>query len=109
MLNDETEVYNAAAYYVGVNKCTEDSKEAQKILDVLEAQKPFVATYNSDGTIDRLAAGEVLAHMQWNGASHRTKEKLPTAVYVYPEERSEERRVGNECVSTCRSSWSRYH
>src|SRR3546814_15690651 len=36
MLNDETEVYNAAAYYVGVNKCTEDSKEAQKILDVLE-------------------------------------------------------------------------
>src|SRR3546814_18681233 len=36
MLNDETEVYNAAAYYVGVNKCTEDSKDAQKILDVLE-------------------------------------------------------------------------
>src|SRR3546814_20304722 len=67
--------------------CSSDlSKEAQKILDVLEAQKPFVATYNSDGTIDRLAAGEVLAHMQWNGASHRTKEKLPTAVYVYPEE-----------------------
>src|SRR3546814_15943860 len=86
MLNDDTEGYNAAAYYVGVNKCTEDSKEAQKILEVLEAQKPHVATYNSDGTIDRLAAGEVLAHMQWNGASHRTKEKLPTAVYVYPEE-----------------------
>src|SRR3546814_11980218 len=62
MLNDETEVYNAAAYYVGVNKCTEDSKEAQKILDVLEAQKPFVDTYNSDGNIDRTAAGEGLAH-----------------------------------------------
>src|SRR3546814_16113051 len=24
-------------------------------------------------------------------------------------QRSEERRVGNECVSTCRSRWSRYH
>src|SRR3546814_2052771 len=24
-------------------------------------------------------------------------------------ERSEERRVGNECVSTCRSRWSLYH
>src|SRR3546814_2401831 len=23
--------------------------------------------------------------------------------------RSEERRVGNECVSTCRSRWSRFH
>src|SRR3546814_13062114 len=25
------------------------------------------------------------------------------------ENRSEERRVGNECVSTCRSRWSPYH
>src|SRR3546814_12163258 len=25
------------------------------------------------------------------------------------EHRSEERRVGNECVSTCRSRWSQYH
>src|SRR3546814_12650464 len=25
------------------------------------------------------------------------------------EGRSEERRVGNECVSTCRSRWSRFH
>ncbi len=86
MLNDEVEVYNAAAYYVGVSKCTEDAADAQKILDVLEKQKPFVATYNSDGTIDRMAAGEVVAHMQWNGASHRTKEKLPTATYMYPKE-----------------------
>src|SRR3546814_18008887 len=26
-----------------------------------------------------------------------------------PEQRSEERRVGKECVSTCRSWWSTYH
>src|SRR3546814_11788878 len=26
-----------------------------------------------------------------------------------PQKRSEERRVGNECVSTCRSRWSQYH
>src|SRR3546814_11336407 len=26
-----------------------------------------------------------------------------------PRSRSEERRVGKECVSTCRSGWSRYH
>src|SRR3546814_5304600 len=33
------------------------------------------------------------------------------AVYVaaFEEERSEERRVGKECVSTCRSRWSPYH
>src|SRR3546814_5079736 len=27
----------------------------------------------------------------------------------YPQDRSEERRVGKECVSTCRSRWSAYH
>src|SRR3546814_18783672 len=27
----------------------------------------------------------------------------------YPARRSEERRVGTECVSTCRSRWSPYH
>src|SRR3546814_14147884 len=29
--------------------------------------------------------------------------------YVVTEPRSEERRVGNGCVSTCRSRWSPYH
>src|SRR3546814_12621713 len=28
---------------------------------------------------------------------------------MYGNFRSEERRVGKECVSTCRSRWSRYH
>src|SRR3546814_20190801 len=28
---------------------------------------------------------------------------------MWPSHRSEERRVGKECVSTCRSRWSPYH
>src|SRR3546814_18248538 len=28
---------------------------------------------------------------------------------IYEAKRSKERRVGNECVSTCRSRWSPYH
>src|SRR3546814_5674891 len=28
---------------------------------------------------------------------------------MFPQRRSEERRVGKECVSTCRSRWSPYH
>src|SRR3546814_20208125 len=31
------------------------------------------------------------------------------AALVAPVQRSEERRVGKECVSTCRSRWSPYH
>jgi len=86
MLNEAVSVYNAAAYYTGVDKCTESPDEAQKILAVLEAQKPHLAMYQSDGTIDRMVAGEVIAHQQWNGAAHRTKTQKPSVVYVYPKE-----------------------
>src|SRR3546814_7605239 len=30
-------------------------------------------------------------------------------IHGFPARRSEERRVGKECVSTCRSRWSPYH
>lgn len=86
MLNEMSDVWNAAAYYTGVSKCTEDPAEAQKILDVLMAQKPFVKVYSNDGTIDRMSAGEVAVHMQWNGAAHRVKDNKPGVVYVYPKE-----------------------
>ena len=85
-LNDQVEVWNAATYYLGLDKCTEDPKDGQKILDLLEAQKPKLAMYSSSGTIDRMVAGEVAMHHQWNGASHRVREKLPTARYLYPKE-----------------------
>ena len=32
-----------------------------------------------------------------------------TSYFQYKMQRSEERRVGKECVSTCRSRWSPYH
>lgn len=86
VMGDEVETWNAAAYYLGVDKCTSNPEEGRRILEALERQKPYVATYNSDGTIERMIAGEVILHHQWNGASHRTKEKLPSAVYVYPRE-----------------------
>ncbi|MDR6291282.1 spermidine/putrescine transport system substrate-binding protein [Inquilinus ginsengisoli] len=86
MMNDSVEVFNAAAYYLGIDRCTESNEDAGKIFKLLAAQKPAVALYNSDGSVERMAAGEVVAHMQWNGAAHRTKVKRPSAVFVYPKE-----------------------
>src|SRR3546814_8110350 len=40
------------------------------------------------------------------GVTEGTVPRLPAYVF---ERRSEERRVGKECVSTCRSRWSPYH
>src|SRR3546814_1682146 len=38
----------------------------------------------------------------------RADQTQPVGIEL-PDERSEERRVGKECVSTCRSRWSPYH
>ncbi len=85
-LNDPTEMWNAATIYLKIDQCTTDAKQAERVLTLLEKQKPFLAAYNSDGTIERMQAGEVIMHHQWNGAAHRTKQKLKTGVFVYPRE-----------------------
>lgn len=85
-LDDEVEVYNAAAYYLGIDKCTETPADAQKILDVLLKQKPDLKLYSSSGTVDRVIAGEVAMHHMWNGAAHKVIAKVPTARYIYPKE-----------------------
>ena len=85
-LNDPTEMWNAATIYLKIDQCTTVASNAERVLALLEKQKPFLAAYNSDGTIERMQAGEVIMHHQWNGAAHRTKEKLKTGVFVYPRE-----------------------
>src|SRR3546814_7356573 len=45
------------------------------------------------------------------GTTGNSKEKqtMRKVLVLYYSTRSEERRVGKECVSTCRSRWSPYH
>ena len=51
----------------------------------------------------------------WQDLALPAFKQLPTAVLCLAEEvgivadRSEERRVGKECASMCRSRWSPYH
>ena len=103
-LDDQLELYRAAAFLSRhLDPCTENPKEAQKILDLLLAQKPKLAMYNSQtGTIERMIAREVAMH-------HPVKERrrpphqgvgLPTAVYVYPKEGLQF--LGVRTISRCR-------
>lgn len=86
MLKDMGEVFLAAAYYLGFDGCTSDAAQGQKILELLEKQKPAVKVYNSEGTVDRVSSGEVAMQLMWNGSFHRAHKKLATLVYVYPRE-----------------------
>src|SRR3546814_6623220 len=54
---------------------------------------------NIDATLQDLARARELAPKAYSGFGSVARGKV----------RSEERRVGNECVSTCRSRWSPYH
>src|SRR3546814_10469137 len=54
----------------------------------------------------------VTAESPWNPSQSAPKSSFsrsPSSTERSAEGRSEERRVGKECVSTCRSRWSPYH
>lgn len=86
MLADMGEVFKAAAMYLGYDDCTASPQEGQKILELLQAQKPAVKLYSSSGSIDRMASGEVAMHLMYNGAFHRAQVKKPGLAYIYPKE-----------------------
>src|SRR3546814_8847383 len=58
-----------------------------------------------EGRVDRSVVGDV-AFTENAGDLVRDGDAL---FLLQVEDRSEERRVGKECVSTCRSRWSPYH
>src|SRR3546814_20529167 len=53
-------------------------------------------------------AGPAIRRRNW-GRHHPAPPNMPRRKCIRRSRRSEERRVGNECVSTCRSRWAPYH
>src|SRR3546814_12573972 len=75
-------------------------RAARTVLDALfdclvKWLAPFISFTAEEAWMTRFPSAD--------GSVHR--EVFP----ILPEERSEERRVGKECGSTCRSRWSPYH
>lgn len=95
-LDDQRELYQAAAYYLGVDPCTENPDEAQAILAVLLAQKPKLAYYTSGTSptvedtrtngIEAMINGGVALTQVWDGGARLEKRYLPSVEYVIPRE-----------------------
>ena len=84
MMNDQVEVIHAVLRAVGATPCSTDPADYARGEELLDGFKPSVSVINSDGIIERMAAGENSIHMEWNGAAYRSWLENPDLVYVYP-------------------------
>src|SRR3546814_14505246 len=75
----------------GTARGSNDSQEALRLREEVRALKERIQT------LERLATDD------------NSSARLDREIEALRERRSEERRVGKECVSTCRSRWSPYH
>src|SRR3546814_16690208 len=104
---DIHELHERSGRYRGTLNLLPSTGGAGKLLaeDVSMASSPgFLADgkriqYMAVGGVDNEDGDAPVVAMTTINTDNGSKEVL----------RSEERRVGKECVSTCRSRWSRYH
>src|SRR3546814_14870768 len=89
--------------------CSSDLKSSRDVLH--DDKRVFlspVIVHGIDQVPKRLGA-KVAPPAQSLDVSKRKSRKFRVRVIQKFRTRSEERRVGKECVSTCRSRWSPYH
>lgn len=85
MLRDVNDVINMAQRYLGLPRCNENPEDMKKVLELLQTQKEWVKSYNSEFK-EPMVSGEAIVSMGWNGYSMRAREEKPTLAYVYPKE-----------------------
>ncbi|WP_416549221.1 extracellular solute-binding protein [Phaeobacter sp. JH18-5] len=86
MFKSADEVISMASIALGVPLCSENPEEMRQVLELLEAQKPHVKTYSSDGILERLSSGDTAIHQNWNGYSIRARDANPAMTYAFPQE-----------------------
>ena len=69
--------------YVGGEQCTDDLEIMKKVRDVLMAAKPKWIAMDY-GTTEKLAKGDLMASVNWNGSTFRARLQNPNVVYGYP-------------------------
>src|SRR3546814_13690776 len=89
-------------------RMAKDEAGATNAMDDLKANAAAIARFLA-GANPNLPEDTVYGLMLAHGAHHSAQIDLILADDTAGEARSEERRVGKECVSTCRSRWRQYH
>jgi spermidine/putrescine transport system substrate-binding protein len=85
MLDDIREVFAVAAFRLGLNPNTTDAADLDKMVALLEEQKPLVRTYTTDD-IGVMAGGQAIIAHAWSGDVYQMVEDVPNIRYVIPKE-----------------------
>jgi spermidine/putrescine transport system substrate-binding protein len=93
MLDDVREGPGAALKFLGQSLNTTDPVVLQQAQDLLTAQKPFLAAYNSSDVNRKLASGEYVVAHSWSGMAMQARNGLgdefsgnPAIEFVVPKE-----------------------
>src|SRR3546814_5902831 len=99
---DETDVHCELCDADGVRHVILPQKQIDGMSNVTPREAPFLYSTQSPRLLLRSRLGIL--------RNERAADLTDSISDVFgPGQRSEERRVGKECVSTCRSRWSPYH
>ncbi len=80
------EVVSLANIYLGIDFCSEDPTEMQRVQDMLVAQKEFVVAYNNETMSDLMTNGEAIMTNHWNGFTRIGRLAGAPITYAYPKE-----------------------
>lgn len=93
MLDDARETPGAALRYLGKSLNETDPAALKQAEDLLKAQKPFLAAYNSSDVNRKLASGEYVIAHSWGGTAMQARNGLgeefsgnPDIAFVLPKE-----------------------
>jgi spermidine/putrescine transport system substrate-binding protein len=85
MLDDSREVFAAAAFRLGLDPNTTNVEDLDKMLALLEQQKPLVRTYTTDHINAMINAQVIISHC-WSGDVYQMYDDVPEVKYVIPSE-----------------------